>query len=140
MSAPGPSPARGYLRFAALVLAVLALLSGVGWFLGVGSGGMAAVRAMGVGLGISGAASLLGGLPTAWAAGSSEPHRAASGLIVGIALRLLVALLAGAATVLSGWLPAKPLLYWLAGGYVALLGPDTWFALAALRPKRGVET
>jgi hypothetical protein len=100
-----------------------------------GSEGMLAMLA---GCGISLAASAIGAIPVALAAGrplNTFPHT----LMAAMALRFGVVAVVTVAVALSGLLSPKPLLIWVAISYGAQLVVDTRFALTATRNQGTTE-
>ncbi|HEX4964014.1 MAG TPA: hypothetical protein VF173_24520 [Thermoanaerobaculia bacterium] len=50
------------------------------------------------------------------------------GMMTALALRFVTVLVLGLAAGLAGWFETRPLLIWIALGYVAQLALDTWYA------------
>ncbi len=87
------------------------------------------------------AGSLAGAVPLAQEiAGATRSKSAGSSPIAAIGkaslFRLLIALTAGLAAVVSGRWDRRALLFTLAASYVALLAVETWWLLGRLRAKR----
>ena len=139
MSTPGASPIGRYLRFLGGVLAVAGGLAGIGWFPTARWGGEGAVQAMFVAVGASVVASAVGALPFALGAADRPQYRVVSEALAGIGLRLLVAMVLGLAALWSGRFPTTPLIVWLGASYFALLGLDTYFALASFKAAGSTE-
>ncbi len=90
---------------------------------------------MGVAIGISTIASLLGAIPLALAEQSAEPRQAATAVLTAQAVRMLAALLLTVAAVVSKWFAPVPLLAWLLASYLVLMVIDTVHA-ARLRRRQ----
>lgn len=138
MNPSPPKPTMRYVRFLLSALAVTGLVAVLGalptWRM-AGSEGMLAMLA---GCGISLAASAIGAIPVALAAGrplNTFPHT----LMAAMALRFVVVAVVTVAVALSGLLSPKPLLIWVAISYGAQLVVDTRFALTATRNQGTTE-
>lgn len=138
MSAPGPAAGNRYLRFLLAAAAVSLALAALGWATVSRSGG-AEAAAMLAGIAVSAVASALGALPLLAAGPGTAPDRRASMALAAIGLRLFLALALGGLAFASGRFLVRPLLFWLAASYLALLALDTYFALAVLRDGRATE-
>lgn len=125
-----PTRSAGYLRFLAWVVAVAAVAALLGYLPTRRLGGEAALPALFAGCVIGIAASALGGVPIALAQGKTPAERLP--LVLGaMVLRLLAAVVLGAAALLTGRFARSPLLLWIVISYVALLVVDTRYALSA---------
>jgi len=123
---------KAYVRFCLLSLAMVLLLAGVGYWPTRHLGGSEAVRAMLAGCGVCLTASWCGGLPIVLT------KKMTNATVINAALgsmlaRLMAVLMFGAMAVFSGWFERTPLLVWIGIGYVAMLVPDTLFALQAVK-------
>ncbi|HBL30707.1 MAG TPA: hypothetical protein DD490_28050 [Acidobacteria bacterium] len=127
--------AREYLRFLAWAAVVAVAVGAVGWWptrrLAGDGGGPALIAGCLVGF----LSSALGGLPIALIRDRAPVSRllASMGAMV---VRLLAAVVLGAAFLLSGEFARIPLLLWIAGSYAALLGVDAWYALRSAQAGR----
>lgn len=126
---------RHFIRFAVQILGAGALLAALGWLPTRHLGGDAALLAMGVAIGISTIASLVGAIPLALAEQSAEPRQAATAVLTAQAVRMLTALLLTVAAVVSKWFDPVPLLAWLLASYLVLMVIDTVHA-ARLRRRQ----
>ncbi len=119
------SAVRSFTRFLASAVAVVAALAAVGYVPTRGWGGRAGVdatAAMLAGCAVSLGAAALGALPLLLA--SPGPQARAQAVLLGMALRFMAALGAGAAVAVAGEFAAAPFLVWLAISYVALLAVE----------------
>lgn len=135
MMNPMPEPrskARRYLPFVAQVLAVTALLVGVGYVPTQRLEGDEGTRAMLAGCGISCLASMLGAIPVALGR-ASQVSAALNLATASMALRFLLVMILGVAAVLSGWFAKTPLLIWMGLSYMVLLIVDTRYVLTTIR-------
>ena len=116
-----------YLRFLGWAVAVGAVLALLGYAPTRRLGGEGALPAMVAGCAIGVLASAVGALPVARArrSGSSAPLQ---GMLTSLALRFVTVLVLGLVAGLSGWFATRPLLIWIALGYVAQLALDTRYA------------
>lgn len=139
-----------YLRFLALAALTAGLVGAVGYLPTRNLAGEPGVAAMVLALALCWAASAFGGVPVLLAeaalAAPAPGDRAEPKLPVVVALgsmlvRLIAVLGFGLAAAFAGLVPQKPLLLWIAIGYLALLGVDTWYVLATARGSapEGVE-
>jgi len=122
---PARSPAAEYLRFLAWVVGVAALIALVGAQPTRRLGGEEAIPAMIAGCAIGVLASAVGALPVALARRSGSRVAPLQGMLASMALRLATVLGLGLAAGFSGWFEIRPLLLWIALGYVAQLALDT---------------
>jgi hypothetical protein len=126
---PARSPAAEYLRFLAWVVGVAALIALVGALPTRRLGGDEAIPAMIAGCAIGVLASAVGALPVALARRSGSRvaplQGPLQGMLVSMALRFATVLVLGLAAGFSGWFEIRPLLLWIALGYVAQLALDT---------------
>ncbi len=136
MNVPGPAAGNRYLRFLLAAAAVSLALGALGW--ATRSDG-AEAAAMLAGIAVSAVASALGALPLLAAGPGTAPDRRASMALAAIGLRLFLAVALGGSAFASGRFLVRPLLFWLAVSYLALLALDTYFALAVLRDGRATE-
>ncbi len=123
---------KAYVRFCLVSLAVVLLLAGVGFWPTRHLGGSEAVSAMLGGCAVCLAASWCGGLPMVLTKNMSKATviNAALGSMLA---RMMAAMMFGALAVFSGWFERSPLLVWIGIGYVAMLVPDTLYALRATK-------
>lgn len=123
MPASGPrtlSPVTSYVRMAALTTLVVALLVVVGFVPTRSAAGDTGVAAMLVGAGAALFGGLVGLLPPALFSGRDIAHYA-SGVLLGMALRMLVTLSLALGLRLANQWPAGPLLLWVGLAYIAIL-------------------
>jgi len=112
--------ARRYATFLGLAVAVTAGLCAIGFFPARHLTGRAGVLAMAAGSGIGFlSAALAGALLIAVSAETPETRMQRS--FLGMAVRLAVVVVIGAAAVFSGAFPGRPLVFWIGTAYVALL-------------------
>jgi hypothetical protein len=121
------SPAAEYLRFLVGAVAVGAVLALLGYAPTRRLGGAGALPAMIAGCVIGVLASTVGALPVMRArrSGTAIPLQ---GMLGSLALRFATVLVLGLSAGLSGWFETRPLLLWIALGYVAQLALDTRYA------------
>jgi hypothetical protein len=131
-AAEAGAPAALYLRFVGIAAGTGVALAVLGYAATRRWGGEGAVAAMVVACAVSVAASAAGALPVVFGRGTSPAERLNRTLGAMLA-RLVVALAGGAAVALGGWVPARPLIIWLAISYLVLLVVDTAYALRVLR-------
>jgi hypothetical protein len=126
MSSARPAVAE-YLRFMGWTVAVGVALALLGYAPTRRLGGEGALPAMVAGCVIGVLASAVGAIPVARArrAGLPVPLQ---GMLGSLALRFATVLVLGLAIGLSGWFETRPLLIWIALGYVAQLALDTRYA------------
>ena len=136
---PKQSPAVGQLlRFAALAVAVSAIMIAVGYFPTKRLGGADAVVAMLAGCAISLVASVVGALPIVGA--SRAPGGAVvQAVLLSTGVRLMVVLVLALSAALSGWLERTPLLIWVAISYLFMLIVDTVYAVRFIGSAEGTE-
>lgn len=125
------SPAAEYLRFLALAAAIGSALVLLGTPATRRLGGEDAIPAMIAGCVIGIFASAAGALPVFLARRSSS-RDPLQGMLLSMALRLAVVVVLGLAVGLSGWFEIRPLLIWIAFGYVATLPLDVRYAVRGL--------
>lgn len=125
------SPYAEYLRFLAWAVAIGIALVVLGYPATRRMGGEEAIPAMLAGCAIGIIASAVGALPVAWGrrSGAREPMQ---GMLLSMAMRLAVVVVLGLAVGLSGWFAIRPLLIWIAFGYVATLPLDVRYAVRGL--------
>jgi uncharacterized membrane protein len=126
MSVARPAVAE-YLRFLGWVAGVGVALALLGYAPTRRLGGEVALPAMVAGCVIGAVASAVGALAvlSARRSGSAVPLQ---GMLASMALRLATILVLGLSVGLSGWFETRPLLIWIALGYVAQLAPETRYA------------
>jgi hypothetical protein len=122
------SPAAGYLRFLAWAVAVGVAAALLGYAPTRRLGGEGALPAMMAGCAIGVIASAVGALPIAL---SRRPVATASPLqgLISMGVRAATVVVLGLSVGLSGWFESRPLLIWIALGYVAQLALDVWYAV-----------
>lgn len=125
------SPAAEYLRFLALAAAVGVVLVLLGYPATRRLGGEAAIPAMIAGCAIGILASAMGALPVFFSRRSGA-RDAIQGVLLSMAVRLAAVVVLGLAAGLSGWFEIRPLLIWIAFGYVATLPLDVRYAIRGL--------
>jgi hypothetical protein len=125
------SPAAEYLRFLAWAAAIGIALVLLGYPATRRLGGGDAIPAMIAGCAIGILASAVGALPVFLSrrSGAREPLQ---GMLLSMALRLAAVVVLGLAVGLSGWFEIRPLLIWIAFGYVATLPLDVRYAVRGL--------
>jgi hypothetical protein len=116
-----------YLRFLGWVVGVGVALALLGYAPTRRLGGEGALPAMVAGCAIGAVASVVGALAVLRGRrpGSAGPLQ---GMLSSMALRFATTLVLGLSLGLSGWFETRPLLIWIALGYVAQLALDTWYA------------
>ena len=132
---PVRSPAAEYLRFLACAVAIGAALVLLGYAPTRRLGGEGALPAMVAGCAIGILASAVGALPVALARRSGRQDAlqgALQGMLASMALRFATVLVLGLSAGLSGWFETRPLLIWIALGYVAQLALDARYAIRGL--------
>lgn len=132
---PVRSPAVEYLRFLACAVAIGAALVLLGYAPTRRLGGEGALPAMVAGCAIGILASAVGALPVALARRSGRQDAlqgALQGMLAAMALRFATVLVLGLSAGLSGWFETRPLLIWIALGYVAQLALDARYAIRGL--------
>ncbi len=120
-----------WIRFLRWLLLCSALLFIVGYLPTVHLGGRDAVASMLVGCAISVITSILGAIPLACRAVTSDRARALVPL-TGVGLRFAAALVLGLLTVFLTSLAPVPLLMWVALSHLAFLTIDVRFAFQAI--------
>lgn len=128
---PVRSPVAEYLRFLVYAVAVGAALVLLGYAPTRRLGGEGALPAMVAGCVIGILASAVGALPIALAR-RSDRRAPLEGMLGAMALRLATVLALGLSAGLSGWFETRPLLIWIALGYVAQLALDARYATRGL--------
>jgi hypothetical protein len=120
-------PGAEYLRFLGWAAAVAVVSALLGYVPTRRLGGEGALPAMIAGCAIGLVASAVGALPAL----AREPGRAAplQGMLAAMGLRLATIVVLGLSVGLSGWFPTRPLLLWIALGYVGQLALDTRYAI-----------
>jgi hypothetical protein len=126
--AAAQSPRAGYLRFLvwASLIGVAAIL--LGYVPTRRLGGESALPAMMAGVAIGVIASAVGALPIALSRRQGAPASPLQGLAA-MGLRAATVLVLGLSVGFSGWFDSRPLLIWIALGYVAQLALDVWYAV-----------
>jgi hypothetical protein len=126
MSVARPAVAE-YLRFLGWVVGVGVALALLGYAPTRRLGGEGALPAMVAGCVIGAVASAVGALTvlSARRSGSALPLQ---GMLAGLALRFATTMILGLSVGLSGWFETRPLLIWIALGYVAQLALDARYA------------
>jgi len=116
-----------YLRFLGWAVAVGVALALLGYAPTRRLGGEGALPAMIAGCAIGVVASAVGATAIARSrrSGSAVPLQ---GMLASLALRFVTVLVLGLVAGLSGWFETRPLLIWIALGYVAQLALDTRYA------------
>ena len=116
-----------YLRFLGWAVGVGAALVLLGYAPTRRLGGEGALPAMVAGCVIGVVASAVGATAIARSrrSGSAVPLQ---GMLASLALRFVTVLVLGLVAGLSGWFETRPLLIWIALGYVAQLALDTRYA------------
>lgn len=127
MSAPR-TPATEYLRFLGLSVAIGAGLVLLGFTPTRRLGGEGALAAMLAGIVIGALASAIGGLPVLMGRRSGDPAAPLQGMLGGMAARLAALVALGLSVGLSGWFETRPLLIWIALGYMAQLPLEVRYA------------
>ena len=125
------SPVAEYLRFLAWAAAIGAVLVLLGTPATRRLGGEGAIPGMIAGCAIGIIASAVGALPVFLSRRSSS-RDPLQGMLLSMALRLAAVVVLGLAAGLSGWFEIRPLLIWIALGYVATLPLDVRYAVRGL--------
>lgn len=128
---PVQSPAAEYKRFLVYAVAVGAGLVVLGYAPTRRLGGEEALPAMIAGCVIGIIASAVGALPV-FLARRSGRWSPLQGMLTSMGLRFITVLALGLSAGLSGWFESRPLLIWIALGYVAQLPLDTRYATRGL--------
>ena len=128
---PVRSPVAEYLRFLVCAVAVGAALVLLGYAPTRRLGGEGALPAMVAGCVIGILASAVGALPVVLAR-RSDRRAPLQGMLAAMALRFATVLTLGLSAGLSGWFETRPLLIWIALGYVAQLALDARYATRGL--------
>lgn len=121
---PKPFPIRSLIKLGAFSVAVMVLLVVLGYFPTVRYFGEDGLSAMLLGIGVSAIATWVGLIPGLRAANASGQQRYTA-IHLGMLIRLVLIVMLGASAALSGLVPYRPLLIWLAISYLALLMVDT---------------
>ena len=124
------SPAAEYLRFLVWAVAIGAALVLLGYPATRRLGGEDAIPAMIAGCCIGVLASAVGALPVFFS--RRDAKDALVGMLLSMAIRLAGVVVLGLAAGLSGWFEIRPLLIWIAFGYVATLPLDVRYAVRGL--------
>jgi hypothetical protein len=122
------SPTAGYLWFLVWAVAVGVAAALLGAVPTRRLGGPGAIPAMLAGCAIGVIASAVGALPVLVSRRSGAAPSPLQGLI-STAVRLGAVVVLGLSVGLSGWFEWRPLLLWIALGYVAQLALDVWYAV-----------
>jgi hypothetical protein len=121
-----------YLRFLGWVAGVGVALALLGYAPTRRLGGEGALPAMVAGCVIGAVASAVGALAILGGRRSGSPATPLQGMLISMALRLATVVVLGLSLGLSGWFEPRPLLIWIALGYVAQLALDTRYATRGL--------
>jgi hypothetical protein len=129
MSLTRPAVAE-YLRFLGWVVGAGVALALLGYAPTRRLGGEGALPAMVAGCVIGAVASAVGALALLRARGARKSGSAVplNGMLSSMALRFATTLVLGLSLGLSGWFETRPLLIWIALGYVAQLALDARYA------------
>jgi hypothetical protein len=127
MSVARPAVAE-YLRFLGWAVGVGVALVLLGYAPTRRLGGEGALPAMIAGCVIGVVASAVGALPVLNARRAGRAGLPLQGMLAAMALRFVTALVLGLAVGLAGWFAARPLVIWIALGYVAQLALETRYA------------
>jgi cyanate permease len=122
------SPAAEYARFLAWAVAIAIALVLLGYAPTRRLGGEGALPAMIAGCLIGVIASAVGALPVLLSRRAGSAGSPLQGLY-SMALRSVAMVVLGLSVGLSGWFPIRPLLLWIALGYVAQLALDVRYAV-----------
>jgi cyanate permease len=122
------SPAAEYARFLAWAVAIAIALVLLGYAPTRRLGGEGALPAMIAGCLIGVIASAVGALPVLLSRRAGSGGSPLQGLY-SMALRSVAMVVLGLSVGLSGWFPIRPLLLWIALGYVAQLALDVRYAV-----------
>lgn len=122
------SPGAGYLRFLAWAVAVGAAAALLGYAPTRRIAGEAGIPAMLAGCAIGVVASAIGALPVLFSRWREAQPSPLQGLVA-MGVRLAALLVLGISVGLSGWFEIRPLLMWIALGYVAQLALDVWYTV-----------
>ncbi len=122
------SPTAGYLWFLVWAVAVGAAAALLGAAPTRRLGGPVAIPAMLAGCAIGVIASAVGALPILISRRSGAAPSPLQGLI-STAVRLGAVVVLALSVGLSGWFEWRPLLLWIALGYMAQLALDVWYAV-----------
>jgi len=131
MSVARPAVAE-YLRFLGWVVGVGVALALLGYAPTRRLGGEGALPAMVAGCAIGAVASAVGALAVLGGRRSGSAGPPLQGMLISMALRLATVVVLGLSLGLSGWFEPRPLLIWIALGYVAQLALDTRYATRGL--------
>jgi hypothetical protein len=130
MSSARPGARAGeYARFLLSAVAVAAGVGAIGYLPTLRLGGAVAIPALLAGSAVAVAASAVGGVAIALA--GTEPIRRPQAILLATVLRLLTAIGLGLAAVSSGRFAPRPLVAWIAIGYVTQLAIDSRYAMRA---------
>lgn len=132
MSRQEPSAGGRWLRLAAggAIGAVAAGL--LGYFPTLRMAGREAIGALAAGCGVALAAGWIGAVPIAMSGSVKEQLNR---FLASTALRMGAGVLLGTSVALAGWFPLKPLLVWLAIGYMAALAGETTVLVSMMRSR-----
>lgn len=131
MSSARPGAGAEYARFLVMVAAVAAGVGAVGVLPTLRLAGAGALPALLMGSAVAVAASAVGGVAIAFA--GSDPIRRPQAVMLATVLRLTTAIGLGLTAVASGRFAARPLVVWIAIGYVAQLAVDVRYAMRPMR-------
>jgi uncharacterized membrane protein len=121
----------GYLRFLVWAVAIGVAAALLGYVPTRRLGGDGALPAMAAGIAIGVIASAVGALPILLARRSGAAPSPVQGLL-STAIRLAVLVVLGVSAALSGVFETRPLIVWIALGYVAQLALDVRYAVRGL--------
>jgi len=122
------SPASEYVRFLLWAVAIGVAAALLGYAPTRRLGGDGALPAMVAGIAIGAIASAVGAVPILLARRSGAALSPVQGLL-SMAIRLAVLVVLGISLVLSGGFETRPLIVWIALGYVAQLALDVRYAV-----------
>jgi len=126
------TPAAEYVRFVLWAVGIAVALALLGYAPTRRLAGEGAIPAMFAGCAIGVLASAVGALPVMLAKRSGTRPAPLQGMLVSMLLRLATVLVLGLSAGLSGWFATRPLLLWIALGYVALLALDARYLVRGL--------
>ena len=118
----------GYLRFLVWAVAISIAAALLGYVPTRRLGGDGALPAMAAGIAVGVIASAVGALPILLARRSGAPPSPVQGLL-STAIRLAALVVLGVSAALSGVFETRPLIVWIALGYVAQLALDVRYAV-----------
>jgi hypothetical protein len=125
------SAVMGYLRFRVWAVAISIAAALLGYVPTRRLGGDGALPAMAAGIAVGVIASAVGALPILLARRSGAAPSPVQGLL-STAIRLAALVVLGVSAALSGVFETRPLIVWIALGYVAQLALDVRYAVRGL--------